>query len=307
MRRLLRVVLILLLFPPLLAGVAGWFAAPAFLHPIRRALTPDLVREADAAFVHVGGRREDFTVRASDGALLRGWKVRASNPNRAWVLAFHGVGDNRIGVVSHSEILLRAGYDVILMDSRRHGASEGEMATYGWLERSDARAIVDALVASEHPAHIFALGESMGAGIALQGAAADPRIEAVVAEAPFASLREASYDYAGLRWSPLLGKTLFAPFTWMLVSRGESLAGFSASGISPEKAVAERPFPVLLICDANDVALPCRHAQRIYAAALGPKSLWVVPGAFHTKALGFQPDEFRRRVLQFFANPAARQ
>jgi len=33
---------------------------------------------------------------------------------------------------------------------------------------------------------------------------------------------------AGLRWSPLLGKTLFAPFSCMLVSRGESLAGFSA-------------------------------------------------------------------------------
>jgi pimeloyl-ACP methyl ester carboxylesterase len=143
----------------------------------------------------------------------------------------------------------------------------------------------------------------MGAGIALQSAAADPRIEAVVAEAPFASLREASYDYAGLRWSPLLGKTLFAPFSWILVSRGESLAGFSASGISPEKAVAKRAFPVLLICDAKDVALPCRHTERIYAAARGPKSLWVVPGAFHTGALGFEPDEFRRRVLQFFADP----
>src|SRR5205807_7977403 len=47
--------------------------------------------------------------------------------------------------------------------------------------------------------HIFALGESMGAGIALQSAAANPRIEAVVAEASFANLREAAYDYAGLR------------------------------------------------------------------------------------------------------------
>jgi hypothetical protein len=36
-------------------------------------------------------------------------------------------------------------------------------------------------------------------------------------------------DDAGLRWSPLLGKTLFAPFSWMLVSRGESLTRFSAS------------------------------------------------------------------------------
>jgi uncharacterized protein len=304
-RRLVRILLILLCFPPLLAGVAGWFAAPAFLRPTRRTLTPDLIGEADAAFTHVGGQREDFTVRVSDGAFLRGWKVRAAIPNGAWVLLFHGVGDNRVGVVSHSEFLLRAGYNVVMMDSRRHGESDGEIATYGWLERDDVRAVLDAVVDSEHPAHIFALGESMGAGIALQAAGTDPRIEAVVGEAPFASLREASYDYAGLRWSPLLGKTLFAPFGWMLVSRGEALAGFSAAGISPEKAVAERTFPVLLICDANDVALPCRHAERIYAAARGPKTLWVVPGAFHTGALGFQPDEFRRRILGFFADSSA--
>ncbi len=195
---------------------------------------------------HVGGHREDFDVRASDGAPLRGWKVRASNSNGAWVLAFHGVGDNRLGLLNHSELLLRAGYSVVLMDSRRHGVSGGEIATYGWLERNDAHAIIDALVLSEHPSHIFALGESMGAGIALQCAAADPRIEAVVAEAPFASLREASYDYAGLRWSPFLGKTLFAPFSWMLVWRGESFAGFSAASISPEQAVAEPCVPCFI-------------------------------------------------------------
>jgi alpha-beta hydrolase superfamily lysophospholipase len=72
------------------------------------------------------------------------------------------------------------------------------MATYGWLERNDTRAIADVLIATEHPMHIFALGESMGAGIALQSAEVDSRIEAVVAEALFASLREASYDYASL-------------------------------------------------------------------------------------------------------------
>jgi fermentation-respiration switch protein FrsA (DUF1100 family) len=57
---------------------------------------------------------------------------------------------------------------------------------------------------------------------------------------------------------------------------------------------------VLLICDEADTTLPCRQAKRIYAAARGPKSLWVVPGAFHTAALGFAPAEFRERVLDFF-------
>jgi alpha-beta hydrolase superfamily lysophospholipase len=325
-RRLLRSLLILLLFPPLLAAVAGWLVGPGFLHPIRRELTPALVKEADAAFSLLGAHRQDFEVRAPGGVILRGWKVRPPDPNESWVLLFHGVADNRIGVVGQAEVLLRAGYSVIMMDARAHGASGGPMATYGWLERHDTKAIIDALLASEAdryanvqrssvfppgspgeagpPYHLFALGESMGAGIALQSAEVDPRIEAVVAEASFANMREASYDYAGLRKSPLLGKTLFVPFSWTMIYRGESLAGFRASGVSPEKSVAARAFPVLLICDEQDEALPCRHSEMIYAAARGPKQLWKVPGAYHTAALAYQPAEFRRRVLGFFTKVA---
>src|SRR5262249_55827910 len=297
MPRPLRIVLILLFFPPFMAAVMGWIVAPNFLHPERRPLTPDLVRDADISFAHHHAQREDFPVTAPDGAPLRGWKVRPRDPNGSWVLVFHGVADNRMGVIGQAEVLLGAGYGVVMMDARAHGESGGAMATYGWLEREDTRAVVDALVACEHPGHIFALGESMGAGIALESAGADPRIEAVVAEAPFASLREASYDYAGLQEYLLLGKTLFAPAAWVMLYRGGQLAGFSAAGVSPEKSAAQRAFPVLLICDTGDTTLPCRHAKRIYAAASGPKSLWVVPGAFHTGALGFFPGEFRRRVL----------
>jgi hypothetical protein len=345
-RRLIRIALILLLFPPLLAAIGGWLAAPGFLHPIHRELIPDLIREADASFATTHSYREDFDVRVADGVLLRGWKVRPPNANGNWVLLFHGVADNRVGVIGQSEFLLKAGYSVVMMDARAHGASEGPIATYGWLERNDTRAIIDALVSSEvwrygqeqirsgkwkvlvegeakpvddsyflrhpvpnprpgTPAHIFALGESMGAAIALQSAGADPRIEAVVAESSFANLREAAYDYAGLRRSPLLGKTLFGPGTWTLLYRGEKLGGIPLAEVSPEKAVSSRAFPVLLICDENDVVLPCRHSEMIYAAARGSKQLWVVPRAFHTAALGFQPTEFKRRVLAFFSEVAA--
>lgn len=326
-RTLIRILCYLVLLPPAIAAVAGWFAAPTFLHPIRRELTPGLIREADTSFAASRGHREDFNVRAPDGVMLRGWIVRAPNPNGNWVLLFHGVADNRVGVISHSEFLLRTGYNVVMMDSRAHGASEGPMATYGWLERNDTRAVIDAFLVEEQsleasvqrsaldppgspletrpPLHIFALGESMGAGIALQSAAADPRIEGVVAEASFANLREASYDYAAMRRSPLLGMTLLRPFSWTLLSHGEKLTGYPIAEVSPVKAVAMRPFPVLLICDEKDEALPCRHTRQIYAAASGPKQFWMVPGAFHTAALGMEPAEFERRVLDFFANIAA--
>src|SRR6266404_674696 len=313
-RRLIRIALILLLFPPLLAALAGWLVGPAYLHPIRRELTPDLIREADASLAVSGGHREDFNVRAPDGVMLCGWKVSAPHPNGSWVLLFHGVADNRVGVIGQSEFLLRAGYGVVMMDTRAiidalvsdpsvYRAKSVTLAPSSSVNSSPSFA---SSASSASAFHLFALGESMGAGIALQSAAADPRIEAVVAEASFANLREATYDYAGLRKYPWLGKTFFAPFSWTLLYRDESLAGFHAAEVSPEKSVAARAFPVLLICDEKDVALPCRHTERIYAAARGPRQLWVVPGAFHAGALGFQPVEFRRRVLAFFGEVAAK-
>jgi len=304
MARLIRILLIVLLFPPLLSVIAGWMGAPGFLHPQKREFTSDMVRDADVTFAQIGARRQDFSVSAPDGAMLRGWKVRAADPNGSWVLVFHGVADNRYGITEHARLLLQAGYNVVMMDSRAHGASGGEIASYGWLERKDVSAEIDALEREEHPAHIFALGNSMGAGIALQAAGSDPRIEAVVAEAPFADLREAAYDYAGLQRWPLLGKTLFAPGAWTVVYRGEKLAGFPASEVSSLRAVQRRAFPILLICDGADVVLPCRHSEKILSAATGPKELWRVPEALHTGAMGTAPEEFRRRVLKFFAQAA---
>lgn len=297
--RIAGIALVLLLAAETLAGNG---AGGGILHPPRRALTPTLVAQADAAFARVDASREDFEVAAADGVRLRGWKVRAA-PGTAtgdWVLLYHGVSDNRVGMIGQAEMLLRHGDSVLMMDARGHGTSEGNMVTYGWLERNDTRAIVDALVAQEHPHCLFASGESMGASVALQSAEAEPRIEAVVAESAFRNLREVSYDYAGLQMSPMLGRTLFRPVAVMGLRSAEQEGGFHAEDVSPENAVAARPFPVLLICGLEDHNIPARHTRAIYAAAIGPKQMWLVPGAGHTQALGRAPQEFERSVTQFF-------
>src|SRR5215475_7563200 len=158
MTRFLRILLILLFFPAILSAVAGWYGAAGFLHPQKRAFTPDMVRDADVTFAQIGAKREDFGVRAQDGAMLRGWKVRAAKPNGAWVVVFHGVADNRYGMTEHARMLLQAGYCVAMTDQRAHGESGGASATYGWLERKDASTVIDVLEDTEHPAHVFALG-----------------------------------------------------------------------------------------------------------------------------------------------------
>ena len=300
MRRTLVILLAAgIVLAPLGASLAGGAVGSGILHPMRRELTPALIADADEHFARVHSQREEFDVRAADGVLLHGWKVRPPQPNGDWVLLFHGVSDNRDGMAGHAEMLLRHGYSVVMMDARAHGASEGAMATYGWKEREDTRAVIRALLEKDTPHCLFALGESMGAAIALQSAGVEPRIEAVVAESAFRDLNEVSYDYAGLRFSPLLGKTLFRPAAAAAVHAAEKEGGFRAEDVSPEKAVAARPFPVLLICGLRDHNIPPRHSKAIYKAAIGAKELWLVPGAGHTQALGTAPQEFERRVVEF--------
>ena len=286
---------------PLISGAVGEWLGPWILRPMRKPLDAALVVKADAIFGRDGVKREEFDVRAPDGVMLRGWKVRAKTPNGDWVLLFHGIVDNRAEMASYADFLLRAGYSTVMMDAREQGASGGSLATFGWQERWDTKKIVDALYASEKPRNVFALGESMGAAIALQSAAVDKRIRGVVAEASFSSLREVSYDYAGLQVSSWLGRTLFLPASYLALRSAEEEGGFNIDRVSPERAVAQGAFPVLLICGTSDTIIPCRHSEQIYQAATGPKELWEVPGAGHTGAFGTDPAEFQRRVLGFFA------
>ena len=297
--RLAHSALAVLAVMPVLAGFAGRAIGPGVLHPAN--FNPRRTEQTAAMLRRTGATKEDFTVLASDGVALRGWKVRSPTPNGNWILAFHGVSDNRTGVLGQAEFLLRHGCGVVMMDSRAHGESGGDMATYGWIERHDTVAVANDLLSQEKVRHLGAIGVSMGAAIALQSAAVESRIEAVIAEDAFANLREVSYDYAGLHFSPLLGKTIFRPATIFGLGVMARAGGFSPDDVSPLKAVSARPFPVLLICGTRDAVIPCRHAEKIYQAARGPKELWVVEGAAHASALGRAPDEYENRVTSFLS------
>jgi len=265
--------LALIVVAAITSGIVGGEMGREVLHPARVSIDATRLAWVNDMLARTRATREDFNVRASDGAVLRGWKICPATANGDWVLLFHGVGDNRAGTAVFAEFLLRAGYSVVMMDSRAQGESGGDIATYGW---------------------------KGGAAIALQSAAVEPKIEAVVAEDPFADLREVSYDYAGLRRWPWLGETLFRPASIEAMSSLRRAAHFDPDLVSPERAVAARAFPVLLICGTEDHTIPCRHAEMIYRAARGPKELWIVQGARHASAYGVAAAEYERRVLTFF-------
>jgi pimeloyl-ACP methyl ester carboxylesterase len=276
------------------------------LHLDRRPLTLRGVFANEAAGLISGGV-SDASVTAADGAVLKGWYA---------VILLHGVADNREGVTQYALMFLRAGYAVLLADSRGHGESGGALVTYGVLESEDVRRwsiwIADrakTVAATGQAGCIYLFGESMGAAIALQATATVPDLCAVVAEAPFSSFLEIGYERIarGLGWKVDTAHVLAWPMVNTAFIYARLRYGLDFDRASPERALAASRVPALLIAATEDRNIPMRHSERILNASRGSSELWRVMGAEHTSAASVDSAEFERRVLGWFgAHTASR-
>lgn len=84
------------------------------------------------------------------------------------------------------------GFDVVAYDSRAHGESDGDVCTYGFYEARDLHRVLDTVA----PGPVVLFGTSLGAAVALQETAGDPRVTAVVAAETFSDLRTVASERA---------------------------------------------------------------------------------------------------------------
>ena len=275
------------------------------LQPGRRALTAQDKGRAQTIAMRNHAELTEVDLTADDGAMLRGWSIQPSHGNGDEVILLHGQADNRAGMLGYADLLLRHGYAVLLPDARRHGASGGELATYGVKEAGDVRRWFDWIERTEGSRCIDGLGESMGAAQLLESLRTTPGFCAVVAESPFASFREASYDRLGekLDAGAWAGRTLLRPAVKVGFLYARLKYGVDLRRASPEDAVERSRVPVLLIHGKRDTNLPPRHSEMIVARSAGRNPavvLWEPAEAGHTGAAGAEPQEFERRVLAWF-------
>jgi alpha-beta hydrolase superfamily lysophospholipase len=250
----------------------------------------------------------DVAITASDGAILRAWSIRPHHDNANAVILLHGLGDNRLGTTGYAELLLSRGFSVLLPDSRAHGSSGGDLATFGLLEHGDIHRWLDWLEKNDHPDCIFGLGESMGAALLLQSLQGESRLCAVAAESSFASFREIGYDRMGqfFHTGPWLGRTVLRPILEFafVYARWEYKLDFRQA--SPESVVSVTKVPVFLIHGQSDSNIPVRHSRMI--AAHNPDvTLWEVPDTEHCGAVSTHPEEFDRKLLDWFDSHAKTQ
>jgi pimeloyl-ACP methyl ester carboxylesterase len=210
---------------------------------------------------------------AGAGVTLRGWTCAAPSPARGTIVYLHGIADNRGSAAGVIQRFVPRGFDVIAYDSRAHGDSEGDACTYGFFEKQDLRRVVDTLA----PGPVVLIGTSLGAAVALQAAADDPRITAVVAAETFSDLRTVATERAP---AVLTKGTIDRAF-----AAAEAQAHFRVDDVRPQQSVQRITAPVLIIHGAQDAETPPAHSERVYAALNGPKQLILVPGAGHNGSL----------------------
>jgi alpha-beta hydrolase superfamily lysophospholipase len=253
-----------------LVGLVGlawlWGQLPAIgagglLHPARHATTLAPPEHCVAA---------DFD---GAGVTLKGWRCQAAAPARGTIVYLHGIADNRSSATGVIQRFVARGFSVIAYDSRAHGDSQGDACTYGFFEKQDLHRVIDTLT----PGPVVLIGTSLGAAVALQEAADDRRVSAVVAAETFSDLRAVATERA-----PRF-------FTSGVIDRAFDVAGaeghFRADEVQPQQSAQRITAPVLVIHGADDTETPPAHSQRVYAALRGPKLLILVPGAGHNGSL----------------------
>ena len=153
----------------------------------------DLHRATEAVLVNewvVNARTpRRIQVRSEDGTALAGRMIPGTKRLRPWVLMLHEFGGSWRDSLAFSRIYAAHDCNIMLVDMRAHGESEGEWAGSGWLDRRDVIAWCSWIIArTGEEAQIIIHGVGMGAIAALFAAEEEDfpiQVRAIVSDSAY--------------------------------------------------------------------------------------------------------------------------
>ncbi|HVU62719.1 MAG TPA: alpha/beta fold hydrolase, partial [Phycisphaerales bacterium] len=183
------------------------------------------------------------------------------------IIVIHGYRDEMEWFTCKARALSRHGYRTVLFDLRGQGSSTGEHLTFGVQESKDVGSLIDALEKrGEIAGPIGVWGMSYGASTAIMSAARDPRIGAVVAVAPFESMRKIVPHFVRLL-VPGYGWCATDAELDRIVQERAAAAGLNPDDADMDRAAGAARAPLLLLHGAWDCMVPASHSEHIEAAA----------------------------------------
>ena len=218
------------------------------------------------------------TVTSQDGLLLSGryYHVRDGAPLD---ICFHGYRSCYLTDFSGGASLsLSLGHNLLLVDQRAHGKSQGRTITFGIQERWDVLSWVDYALERFGPdTPILLYGISMGATTVLMASGLDlpANVKGIVADCPFNAPKDIIQQVAG--------KMGFPPkLIWPLVVAGAHVyGGFSIRETTAADSVKKAQVPILILHGEGDTFVPWDMSRQIALANPQHVRLFTFPAAGH--------------------------
>jgi len=196
------------------------------------------------------------------------------------VLVVHGIHARGFWMLRTAQDLATAGYRAVLVDLRGHGHSTGDYLSYGPREACDLTQVIDDLERRQLVAgKLGVYGISYGATTSIHLASIDPRVSAVVAVAPFDSMREEVPHYLKTMF-PAAGLISDATFQAAIDEAGRRGA-YNPDASQASDRIAQSAARILILHGTDDWLVPPQNAQQLQAASGGRASVVLLPYEGH--------------------------
>ncbi len=205
-------------------------------------------------------------LKTEDGLILEAWENVAVTDSsgiakfgtKGTVILFHGHGNCKSGIIKEAEAFYNFGYNVLMVDFRNHGNSEGDVCTIGYLESKDVKAAYDYVIAKGEKNIVF-YGISLGAA-AVMKSIYDYNIKPtkIILEMPFGSLYDAVKGRLRTFHLPV------EPMSSLLTFWGGMEQRFWAFNHNPWDYASKINCPVLLQWGMNDLRVTEEETNHIF-------------------------------------------
>lgn len=190
----------------------------------------------------------------------------------------------------------KLGMNVLAVDQRAHGKSEGHVISFGIRERYDCLAWVQYIntrFGNETP--IILSGLSMGAATVIMAASTQlpSNVACILADCPYSSPKEIICKVCKNQHFPV---AIAYPFIRMAA---RYLGGFHLEEMSAVTAAQQSKIPILLLHGEDDRFVPCDMSRQIHAHSDGHTQLATFPYAGHGLSYMIDPVRYEKVVIDF--------
>lgn len=238
----------------------------------------------------------DVYLNSTDGLRLHAYL--AEQGSNKWAVICHGYTANAKCMSSFGQKYAAMGYNVLLVDARAHGKSEGKYISMGWHERKDLLLWLQYLQHNYPGCQIILHGISMGGATVMMCAGEEQlpaSVKAIIEDCGYSSIwQEFSNLFRANYHLPTFPILYIASF-WNRIFNGYWLRRDD----SLAHLVSKSHTPMLFIHGASDRLVPSWMLEEVYAAAQCEKECLLIDNADHGKASVVAPELYWTTVRHF--------